>query len=252
VAGAILGYALLLLSQQVFDISSLIQSAQSSNPPTGASVVSSLQTILARSTRAALYSAVAVVLVGPAFLLIYFQKSTTGREYAGDGLVCVGRVLLAVAVFGIAWLATSLSSALSPSGSGATPLVETSLLLSPAEFVIAIAIVGAILGGAGRAFLSRPRTREAQLGPGDPYWGPSRYARWATWAVFAVALVVSVLGAVTLIPKGGSFLGGVARSANLLGDGLILFALWAIVGGVADLLHAVAYAQQTMGPSLPR
>jgi hypothetical protein len=155
-------------------------------------------------------------------------------------------LLLAIAVFAIAGAANILSSALTPATSGTTPSVPYSSLVSSVEYILLFAIFGAILGVIGRSLLGKPRAREKQLALADRFQRPSVYTRWAVWGLFALGVILTILGGLSIFFPSSSFIGGLPQAVITLGDGLVFFALWGIVGGVADLLHAYAYADQPL------
>jgi len=257
VAGALLGFSFLYIAFQIFALSSLVSSIQSSSPPTSANAASRFHSILEASGTGVVFSAIAVLLVGPANFLSYFQKSKTGHQYTGDGLLVVGRFILAIAVIFGALYVWTVAGAITASSSNSTPpSVGFPSLQISVEYILVFIIVGGVLGMISRSFLSELRNREGQISRKDRFQSISAYTRVAGLAMLAIGAVLCVVAVYSSFGHGNSILstgGGVAGTFNLLGYGFLFFAVWGFVSGVGEMFHAVAYAQQPVteqiGPS---
>lgn len=249
IAAVVLTYGLLLLAQQSFALGSFLASVASSTPPSTSSAASTLTGIVTAGVAALYVVGVAVLLVGPGNLLMYLQKSRSGGEYAGGGLLVAGRIVLAIAVWATASYLVTVSNSIKPSSSSSsTPSVTFSNLIFSAEFIIIYIIVGVALGIVGRVLLTRPRTLEHQVPRSDRYERLSRYTGYASTGLYVIGVILVVLIAFTYFTGGVSFISSQSK-ANLFGYGVIFLSLGVILSGFRDMFHAFAFAEQPMPPA---
>ncbi len=251
-AAIVLALALILLSYQSFALGSFLASVASSNPPSSESAATTLKNILSASAYAIFIAGFAVLFVGPGNLLVYLQKSRKGSEYAGDGLVLLGRVFLALSVFYAATYLTTIGNSITPSSSsGAIPNVKYTNFIASVEYILILVIIGVIIGIVGRVLLKRPHELERLIPRSDKFERTSRYLGYAATALYVVGVLLDVIIVFEYFSGGISFIPSTEDKANFFGYSVIFLGLGVILGGLRDMFHAWAFAEQPIPETAP-
>jgi hypothetical protein len=243
-AAIVLMFGLILLAQQSFVLGSFLASVTSSSPPSSSSAASTLNGIFLAAATALYVIAIAVLFVGPGNALMYGQKSRTGGEYAGDGLLVAGRIVLALAVVAAGAYLASVAGTIKGTSSGSLPNYSLPTLVASTEIIILYVVVGVVIGIVGRLLLHHPRELERQVPRDDKYERASRYLGWAATALYVLGVIVDILIVFEYFTGGLAFIPSSQTRANLFGYGIIFLGVGVILGGFRDMFHAWAFAEQ--------
>lgn len=233
-SAVILALGLALLANQSFVLGTITTSSSTAG--------SSLGSVLNDSATAVYVIGVAVLFVGPGEMLMYFQRSRTGAEYAGDGLLVAARVFFAITVFEAGAYLVNVASAVPP-GSVSASSISLPNFIPTVELIIVLVIIGAVLLGVGSTLLSGPRDSEAQVVRSNKYQRISILTGLSADGLYAVGAIFIALTALSLFGGDSGIAPSFMNKADLFGYGMVFLAVGAAVSGVGGMFHAFAYAE---------